>query len=234
MRAFPVAPIAALAALAALGCKTDPPMVAENVPVDAKAPPDDGGSSRGSAGGMQHAQALEALRTFPSGTVQSADGLVRMALPGGARWRRVTFWGFDAYAGFRFGQDHHGVVGVMTLEPLKGEGDRACLAAFDEWSKPYAEAFSLKMTGVTEEPLTIGGVPSFARRLYAVGESPIGAVDYYSAYAVTRRSDDVCVVLGVAVPVREAGLRAKRALDHLADEAFRTLFVDAGVGRKKP
>jgi hypothetical protein len=234
MRASPAAPFAALAALAAVGCKTAPPMVAENVSVDAKAPPDDGGSSRGSTGGMQHAQALEALRAFPSATVQSADGLVRVALPAGALWRRVTFWGFDAYAGFRFGQDHHAVAGVMTLEPLKGEGDRACIAAFDEWAKPYVEAFSLKMSGVVEAPIVVGGVPSVARRVYAIGESPIGTVDYYSAYAVTRRSDDVCVVLGVAVPVREAGLRAKRALDHVADEAFRTLFVDAAVGRKKP
>jgi hypothetical protein len=234
MRAFLTAPVAVVFALFVAGCKTAPPMVAENVPVDAKAPPDDGGSSRGSAGGMQHAEALEALRTFPTGTVQSADGLVRVALPAGARWRRVTFWGFDAYAGFRFGQDHHAVAGAMLLEPLKGEGERACIAAFDEWSKPYVEAFSLKMTGVVEAPLEVGGVPAVTRRLYAVGESPIGTVDYYSAYAVTRRSDDVCVVLGLAVPVREAGLRAKRALDHLADEAFRTLFVDAAVGRKKP
>jgi phosphoglucomutase/phosphomannomutase len=47
---------------AALGCHQEPPMVAANVHVDAKAPPDDGGSSRGSAGGLQHAQALESLR----------------------------------------------------------------------------------------------------------------------------------------------------------------------------
>ena len=217
-----------------LGCQQTPPMVAPNAPVDAKSPPDDGGASRGSAGGLQHAQALEALRHYPVATQQSADGRVRLGLVAGSQWRRVTFWGFDAYAGFRFGQDHHAVVGVMTIDPLKGEGDRACIAAFDEWSKPYVEAFSLRMTGVTESAVRIGDMPAVARRLYAVGESPIGTVDYYSAYAVARRSEDVCVVIGLAVPVREAGERAKWALDRLADEAFRTAFVDASLGRPKP
>lgn len=209
-------------------------MVAPNAHVDAKSPPDDGGASRGSAGGLQHAQALEALRHYPTATQQSADGRVRIGLAAGSQWRRVTFWGFDAYAGFRFGQDHHGVAGVMTIEPLKGEGDRACIAAFDEWSKPYVEAFSLRMSGVTESAIRIGDMPAVARRLYAVGESPIGTVDYYSAYAVARRSEDVCVIIGLAVPVREAGERAKWALDRLADEAFRTAYVDASLGRAKP
>ena len=217
-----------------VGCRTAPPMVAPNAHVDAKAPPDDGGSSRGSAGGMQHAQALEALRLYPVATQQSADGRVRIGLVAGSQWRRVTFWGFDAYAGFRFGQDHHAVVGVTTIEPLKGEGDRACIAAFDEWSKPYVEAFSLRMSGITESAVRIGDMPAVSRRLYAVGDSPIGTVDYYSAYAVARRSEEVCVVVGLAVPVREAGERAKWALERRADEAFRSVYVDASLGRAKP
>lgn len=222
------------ASLGAFGCAQSPPMVAANAHVDAKSPPDDGGASRGSAGGLQHAQALEALRSYPVATQQSADGRVRLGLVAGGQWRRVTFWGFDAYAGFRFGQDHHAVAGVMTIEPLKGEGDRACIAAFDEWSKPYAEAFSLRMSGITESAVRIGDMPAVSRRLYAIADSPIGTVDYYSAYAVARRSEDVCVVIGLAVPVREAGERAKWALDRLADEAFRTAYVDASLGRAKP
>jgi hypothetical protein len=225
---------ALLVAASALGCHQEPPMVAANVHVDAKAPPDDGGSSRGSAGGLQHAQALEALIQLPRGTVASADGKVRLSLPAGAHWRRVTFWGFDAYTGFRFGQDHHAVTGVALIEPLKGEGDRACIAAFDEWAKPYIEAFSLKLTGSSESVITLGGRPAFARRVYALGESPIGTVDYYSAYAVTRTADDVCAILGLAVPVREAGDRAKRALDRLADEAFRAAVLDGSIARPKP
>ena len=122
--------LAAFAAAASLGCQRESTMVPANALVDAADPPDDGGSSRGSAGGLQHAQALEALVRFPIGTVQSADGRVRMSLPAGAHWRRVTFWGFDAYTGFRFGQDHHAIVGVTLFEPLRGEGDRGCLAAF--------------------------------------------------------------------------------------------------------
>ena len=226
--------LAAFAAAASLGCQRESTMVPANALVDAADPPDDGGSSRGSAGGLQHAQALEALVRFPIGTVQSADGRVRMSLPAGAHWRRVTFWGFDAYTGFRFGQDHHGVAGVTLIEPLKGEGDRACIAAFDEWAKPFIEAFSLKLSGAAETSLTLAGRPAFARRVYATGDSPIGVVDYYSAYAVTRTSDDVCVVLGLAVPVREAGERAKRALDRMADEAFRSAHFDAALVRPKP
>ena len=221
-------------ATASLGCQHAPPVVAATAHVDAKAPPDDGGSSRGSAGGMQHAQALEALRNLPAQTVQSADGLVRMGLPAGANWRRVTFWGFDAYTGFRFGQDHHAIVGVTLFEPLRGEGDRGCLAAFDEWAKPYVEAFSLKLTGPEAALASISGHSSFVRRVYATGESPLGMVDYYAAYAIIPSTTDVCVVVGLAVPVREAGERGKWALDHLADEAFRTVRVDPKLAPRKP
>ena len=215
-------------------CHAEPPMVPANAPLDPALPPDDGGSSRGSAGGLQHAQALEALVRLPVATIHSSDGAVALRVPAGGHWRRVTFWGFDAYAGFRFGQDHHAVIGVMTLEPLRGEGDRACIAAFDEWAKPYVEAFSLKLSGVREAPISIGDLPAVTRRLYAVGESPLGTVDYFSAYAVTRRAEDLCVVVGLAVPVREAGARAERALERLADEAFRSARLEPSLGRKKP
>ena len=89
------------------------------MPVVAPAPPpkDDGKPSKGGGAGTGHSAALEQLKSAELHKVFDKQNSVSIPLPDGERWTRVKFWGVPSLVGFRYGKEHHALVG-MFVTPL--------------------------------------------------------------------------------------------------------------------
>jgi signal transduction histidine kinase len=85
--------------------------------VPAAAPPkDDGSAAQGGGGGTAHAAAMEQLKIGKLEAKADKQNSVRLPLPDGSNWTRVKFWGVPSLVGFRYGKDHHAIVGGWIIE----------------------------------------------------------------------------------------------------------------------
>ena len=57
-------------------------------------------------------------------------------MPDWQQWRRVTFFGMPTFAGFRYGDEHHAVMGIWVRENAGGAklSPAECLDRFESWA----------------------------------------------------------------------------------------------------
>lgn len=182
----------------------------------------------------QHAAALEQLVVAPLGTRVDRQKSVKVALPDTPAWRRVRFLGVKSLVGFRYGIDHHAVVGAFVLD-VKNRTAESCQRAFEEWAKPWLETFEVStkrgapVPFVWKNPMHPDAPPEVmsAVTLEASTASMLSHETYHAAYAIYPAWPDKCLVAGFAAPANGEDERAKKARDRYAKEALPKLEITA-------
>ncbi len=225
-----LASFTALTTLVSLtGCSGPPPT--PKVQVAAAAPPrDDGGAAKGGTGGDEHAAALEQLLAAPIVTTQrDRQQSIRVPLPDAKSWVRVKFWSVPSLVGFRYGKQHHAVVGAFVTHVDDNTVPGACTKSFEAWANPWMEAFEVELS--REPPVAIGWRPSIEptapaaiveiESVFAKTATLLARDSYagaYGAYPVWGKT--TCLIVGFAAPSRGEDARAKAVRDRFVKEIF--------------
>jgi hypothetical protein len=203
-------------------------------PVAAAPPPkDDGEASKGGIGGGAHAAAMEELKIAPLSLRSDKQNSLRVLLPDAPHWTRVKFWGVPTLVGFRYGKDHHAIVGAFVTHvdpPADGSVLPAgtCLKSFEGWATPWVEAFDVDVQHDPPRAVMWAGPRGTARAPQIVDIGSVFAKvatlayrdGYAGAYAAYPAWKGACLIIGVAVPAREDEARAREVRDRFAKEVL--------------
>lgn len=216
---------AGAAALALAACSSGAATV--HVPVAAAPPPkDDGTAAQGGGGGTAHAAALEQLKTSTIAPRVDKQNSVRIPLPDAPNWTRVRFWGVPSLVGYRYGKDHHAIVGGWILEVEDNSLEGACMRAFESLAKPVAETFDVELEHEPPAAFTwkfmkepdVHVVPIDS--VFAKTATLAARDKYAGAYATYPAWPKRCLVVGVAVPARDDESRAREVRDRFVHDVF--------------
>jgi hypothetical protein len=191
-------------------------------PVAAAPPPkDDGEPSKGGGGGDAHSAALEQLKIARIGKRVDRQGSVAIPLPDPEHWTRVSFWGVESLVGFRYGKEHHALVGAFVTHVVDNTVPGACTKSFEAWAMPIVDSFDVEVH--REPPIAV----MWHRRVvdvdsvFATTETALDHDSYagtYAAYPVWGGKG--CLIVGVAVPSRGDDDRAKAVRDRFAKDVL--------------
>ena len=137
--------------------------------------------------------------------------------------------------GFRYGKDHHAIFGGWIIEVDDNTAEGSCAKAFEALAKPVVETFDVDMQHEAPSAFTwqfrkepavhVVAVDSiFARTATLVARDRYAAA--YAAYPVWKQR---CLVMGVAVPVREDEPRAREVRDRFVKDVFPKIEVTAAT-----
>ncbi|MBK6694508.1 MAG: hypothetical protein IPG50_20210 [Myxococcales bacterium] len=216
---------ASLFAATLSACSSAPSTAHLAVPA-APPPKDDGSASQGGHGGTAHAAALEQLKVSKLDARNDRQNSVRMVLPDAPNWTRVKFWGVPSLMAFRYGKDHHAIVGGWVIEGDAADGSGSCARAFERVAQPVVDAFSVELEHEAPHAFvwhfhkdpTPQIVPVDA--VFAKMATLAARERYAAAYAAYPAWRGRCLVVGVAVPAREDEPRARQVRDRFVHEVF--------------
>jgi hypothetical protein len=195
-------------------------------------PADDGRPSEGGSGGPEHAAALEQLKTAPLVKRTDKQQSVRIALPDGANWVSVKFWGVKSLVGFRYGKEHHAIVAGFVTNVPDNSVPGACTKSFEQWATPWIKAFEVDVqrdpprasmwTRIAwpGESEPIAPVPIDMEGVFAKTATLLQKESYAGAWATYPAWKGSCLVMGVAVPSRDEDERARDARDRFLREVL--------------
>jgi hypothetical protein len=222
-------------AVALSACSSAPAPVAVAHPVAPAAPPkDDGKASDGTAGGTSgdaHAAALEQLKSAPIALRGDKQGSVRVPLPDARNWTRVKFWGVKSLVGFRYGKEHHAVIGAVVTHvdpPADPTAPGVCHASFEAWARPMMKTFDVDLT--YDAPDAFVGKAGHLVEVTSLTAHTATVLSHdtylvtYAAFPVPEWNNG-CLVVGIAVPARDEMERARAVRDRWAKEALPKLQV---------
>ncbi len=195
----------------------------------AAAPPprDDGNAAKGGEGGLQHAAALEELKSGGLGWWGDRQNSVRLLLPDPEHWTRVRFWGIKSLVGFRYGKEHHAVVAADVVHVDDEMAPGACSKAFEQWAAPMVDAFEVVLEHDPPVAINWNGKIVDLDVLVAT-TATLGMRDQYAvAYGTYPAWKGACLVLGIAVPARDELERAKAVRDRFAAETLPKVQITA-------
>ncbi|HEY2513485.1 MAG TPA: hypothetical protein VGI39_21605 [Polyangiaceae bacterium] len=206
--------------LAVTGCSTGTGAGVTRAVSAAPPPKDDGQPSEGGSGGNPHSAALEQLKIASIARRVDKQGSVAIPLPDPDHWTRVKFWGVESLVGFRYGKDHHALVGGFVTHVEDNTVPGACMKSFEAWAMPMVEAFDVEVHH--EPPIAVMwhrqvvDVDSvFAKTATALSREAYAGT--YAAYPVWKNA---CLIVGVAVPSRDDDDRARDVRDRFAREVL--------------
>jgi hypothetical protein len=210
-----------------------PTSVQARLPVPASPPADDGRPSNGAQGGTEHAQALEELKLAPLGWATDRQQSLRFLLPDARHWLSVKFSGKKSLVAFRYGKDHHAVVGGFILHVPDTAPQDACGRAFERWTKPWLDIFDVEIVHEPPQAAEWAGKILDIDRLVAT-MATVGMHDQYTgAYATYPAWPGACFVFGVAIPARGELERARAVRDRFATEVLPKLLITTTVEPKE-
>jgi hypothetical protein len=210
-----------LSSVAACASAAAPSHSQPAIPVAPAPPPkDDGKPAQGGQGGQEHAAALEQLKAAHLDWRVDRQNSVRVLLPDAGTWLRVKFWGVQSLVGFRYGKDHHAIVGGFVVHVPDETVPGACGKAFEAWAQPYVDAFEVELEHEPPKAVPWNGKIVDIDALVAT-TATLGSHDQYAAaYATYPAWPGACLVLGIAIPARDEIDRAKAVRDRFADEVL--------------
>lgn len=216
---------ASTAALPGCGSAAAPQSLASHPVAAAPPPQDDGKPAKGGQGGEEHAAALEQLAQAPLGPAVDRQRSLRVLLPDSRRWLRVKFWGAQSLVAFRYGKDHHAIVGGFVVHVDDETTPGACSKTFEHWAEPWVEAFDVAIEHDPPAAFPWNGKIADLDSLVATTATLGMHDDYAVAYALYPAWKGACLVLGVAVPARGELERAKAVRDRFSKEVLPALQV---------
>jgi hypothetical protein len=213
---------------AGCGSSAGPPPRTVPLAVTAAPPPkDDGEPAKGGGGGAQHAAALEELKTGTLGWRTDRQESMRVLLPDWAHWTRVKFWGITSLVGFRYGKDHHAIVGGAVVHVDDETVPGACGHAFEGMAQPWVDSFEVALEHDPPRAVPWNGKIVDIDSLVAT-TATLGVRDEYAvAYATYPAWKKACLVVGIAIPARGELERARAVRDRFVAESLPKLLVFA-------
>jgi hypothetical protein len=203
-----------------LACSSGTGTVVNHPVVAAPPPKDDGQPSEGGGGGNPHSAALEQLKLAKLGRRIDKQGSVIILLPDAEHWTRVKFWGVESLVGYRYGKDHHALVGGFVTHVDDNTKPGACIKSFEDWAMPMVQAFDVEIHH--EPPIAV----MWHRKIvdvdsvFAKTETIAVRDTYAGTYAAYPVWDNACLIVGVAVPSRGDDDRAREVRDRFAREVL--------------
>jgi hypothetical protein len=217
---LPAAPIVA-------GCSSSANTALLNVRA-ASPPKDDGKPAQGGSGGSEHSAALEELKLAALDGRTDKQNSVRVPLPDAEHWTRVKFWGVPSLVGFRYGKDHHAIIGAFVTYVDDNTQTGVCAKSFEKFANPWIAAFDVEIK--RDPPLAFMWNRQIVESETVVAKTAtIMARDTYAAaYAAYPAWKGACLILGVAVPSRDDEARAIQVRDRFAKEVLPRVEVLSG------
>lgn len=243
--ASPRTPVLCALALLAAGCSSASANPSRPPIKVLAAPPakDDGGtSSAATGGGDRHSAALEQLKVGVMGTKSDKQKSLSVPLPDANHWTRVKFMTVKSLVGFRYGREHHAVFGGFVTHVDDNTVQGACSKSFEQWATPYVEAFEVELKheapvafswSAPSAPTPSGGTAP-PKKISIIDVDPLSATTatvlahetYEGAWAAYPAwGDKACLIVGVAVPVRQDRARAREVRDRFLRDVFPKLAV---------
>jgi hypothetical protein len=232
----------AMLGLVLLGCSTANTGANANAnlpsrPVAAASPPkDDGKAAQGGNGGQDHSAALEQLRVAPIANKPDKQNAVVVPLPDAEHWTRVRFLTLKSLVGFRYGKDHHALFAGFVTHVDDNTVQGACNKSFEQWAAPWIDAFEVELKH--DAPIAFAWSPPVSPpetkkiaivdvdSLHAKTATVLAREAYEAAWAAYPAwGTTACLVLGVAVPVRDDPQRAKDVRDRFLRDVFPKIVV---------
>ena len=180
------------------------------------------------AGGEEHASTLEQLKAAANYARIDKQKSLRIPLPDGKNWTRVKFFGVESLVGFRYGKDHHAVLGAFVTHVDDNQAPSACSKSFEKWAAPWVDAFDVTVNH--EPPLAVAWRPLPSSKevpqivdidaVNAETATLVAKDSYAGAYATYPVWTNACLIIGVAVPARGESARAKDVRDRFVKEVF--------------
>lgn len=232
----------ALLSVVLLGCSTANTGQPSR-PVAAASPPkDDGKAAQGGNGGDGHAAALEQLKVSAITKKADKQNSVVVPLPDAEHWTRVRFLTLKSLVGFRYGKDHHALFAGFVTHVDDNSVQGACNKSFEQWAAPWVDAFEveLKHDAPIAFPWSAPPVPPQTKTiaivdvdsLHAKTATVLARESYEAAWAAYPAwGTTACLVMGVAVPVRDDPQRAKDVRDRFLRDVFPKIVV---TGHEEP
>ncbi|MCL2450330.1 MAG: hypothetical protein FWD17_15395 [Polyangiaceae bacterium] len=183
-------------------------------------PNDDGQPAEGGKGGTEHVAALEELHVGALGWRTDRQRSVRLPLPDADHWLRVKFWGMQSLLGFRYGKDHHAIVGGTIVHVDDETAPQACDKAFEHQAAPLIESFEVTLEHDAPRATTWKGRIVDIDSLVAT-TATLGMRDQYAvAYATYPAWKGACLVVGIAVPARNELGRARAVCERFVADVL--------------
>jgi hypothetical protein len=205
--------------------------------VNAAPPPkDDGKAAQGGPGGQDHSAALEQLKVAAIVNKTDKQNSLLVPLPDAEHWTRVKFLTVKSLVGFRYGKAHHAIFAGFVTHVDDNSVQGACNKSFEQWAAPWIDAFEveLKHDPPVAFPWSPPAVAHQPKKVAIVDADPVHAKtatvlareSYEAAWAAYPAwGDKACLVVGVALPVRDDPARAKEVRDRFLREVFPKLVV---------
>ena len=243
MRNFGLAAALAFCAACSTAAPAQAPPPAASKPVVAAPPPkDDGKAAQGGAGGDDHSAALEELKVAAIGKKADKQNSVLVPLPDAEHWTRVRFLTVKSLVGFRYGKDHHAIFGGLVTHVDDNNVQGACTKSFEKWAQPFIDAFDIELGH--DAPSAFPWSPfAPAHEAKKVSIVDVDSVHAKTATILSRESyeaawaaypawgDKSCLVVGIAIPVRDDPSRAREVRDRFVKDVFPALVT---TGLKEP
>lgn len=228
------------------GCSTAAATTLPPRPIAAASPPKDDGSAakaQDGEGGSSHAAALEQLKVAPMAARTDKQGSMTILLPDAEHWRRVRFLTVKSLVGFRYGKEHHAIVGALVTHVDDNAVSGACAKSFETWSAPMIDAFEVDLRH--DAPAAFSwSPPAPPRTPRAISIVDIDALTAKTATVLSRDTYEVawagypawpkaCLIVGVAIPARDEGARAKDVRDRFVRDILPKVTVTTTVEPKE-
>lgn len=234
--------LVALATVGLAACSSASASQASKPVAPAPPPKDDGRASQSQSGTDDHSAVLEQLKVSPITKVPDNQRSILVPLPDAAHWTRVKFLTIQSLAGFRYGKEHHGIVGVFVTHVDDNTKEGACERSFEALAMPVASAFDVELrhdapsafswtlpdktaTPTSPKKIAIVEVDS----LYAKMATVLSRDEYRAAWSAYPAWNNACLVVGVAFPIRDDDERARAVRDRFVREILPNVTITSDV-----
>lgn len=198
-------------------------------------PKDDGKPAEGNnkSGNEEHAAAMEQLKVSPTAPRDDKQSSVLVHLPDAEHWMRVRFWGVQSLVGFRYGKDHHAIVGAFVTHVPDNKVQGACSKSFEDYARPYIENFDVNLT--IQEPKAFAWQKEIVEVVVVHAKIATMLIndEYSAAFASYPAWDNACLIVGLAVPGRGDMDRADAVRDRFVAEVFPKVTITSKTEPKE-
>jgi hypothetical protein len=169
-----------------------------------------------------HEDMLARLLMAPWGARNDKDDQLHAPLPDWGRWKRVRYWGFEHFTGFKYGEDHNVMSAAFVTELPEGKPVRSetCMREFEAWGRPQIKSFDIKFDEFKvkwakwhKQPLMVSYVDG--RLNWGLSQ-----VEFSAAWAAYPAYPNACLIYAMGVPWRDHGELAQKLRDRWVEEGF--------------
>jgi hypothetical protein len=206
-----------VAVVLALGCASAPRQPPGQPPTPESITREEPG---GDAHDPQQAALIRQL-TLRWGGRRDKDNQLVVPLVDPGHFKRVRYWIFDHFVGFRYGREFYLANAVFIQDIPEGEraDSAACMRRAEKWVRPQLKAFQVKLGRTEATEKSWRDHPIQVKRVDGYVDFGLKRRRFSAAYAAYPAYPDACLVFGVAVPWGEHADLARKVRDRWVEEA---------------